>query len=450
MNSDEDFQYFDKESGTKPKPETSTSAGDEHASPPQEAQEAEREEERLVGRATEKRAGAAPPSETPPRSEPAGGHRQAPDTAVPGPQPPASQSAQAETRRAAPKPRTDNLDETAGGLVEDDSGGEPFEMKGAEKLGIVGGKGVGKSYLFQSMVYRTFSRQHSGAMTYYLENIRLFSALKRGESAVAINLAKFVKNYSRWIRLPSTTLFEQNWYRLRLHYRTGLFGRKRSAMDVEFFDGSGEGFFEMVRSKNAKLWAEGYLDARVMVFCLPLWSAFPGSNLTDKDWEDRDKILEGFGQVVENFVGLREEHGRTHPISSILALTMADDKRSALETLRDRWITPYMEDPEFYLKRLRKGSGIARYLANARKISEALHQEFAAVRDPVVASIPQRLDFNGGRPWLIPVSAVDGSFLDHLDDKEHLHAGRRGPAPVPIHVELPLLVALCERHNALI
>lgn len=334
--------------------------------------------------------------------------------------------------------------------MEEDNGGEPFEMAGAEKLGIVGGRGVGKSYLFQSMVYRTYSSNHSGALTYYLDKIRLFSSLRRDGSASSVILPRFIRNYSRWDRLKTTHLAEQRWYRLRLYYRTGLVGRMRSAMDVEFFDGSGEGFFQVVRAKNAKLWADGYLDARVMVFCLPVWAAFPGPSLTDGDWKARERILEEFEQVVENFVGLREEHGRTHPISSILALTMADDKRSALETLRDRWITPYMEEPDFYLKRLRKGSGIARYLANARKISEALYKEFEAVRDPVVASIPQRLDFNGGRPWMIPVSAIDGSFLDHLENENHLRIGGGLAPPVPIHVELPLLVALCERHNALI
>ena len=315
----------------------------------------------------------------------------------------------------------------------------------------MGGKGVGKSYLFQSMVYRTYAGNNSGALNYYLDKIRLFAALERDKPASPVNLVRFIKNYSRWIRLPQTMKETQTWYRLRLHYRTGLFGQKHSAMDVEFFDGSGEGFFEAVRNaENRKLWSEGYLNARVMVFCLPLWAAFPGSNLSDEDWEYRDRILEGFEQVVENFVSLREEKGMRHSISSILALTMADDKRSALETLRDRWITPYMESPQFYLRKLRKGSGIARYLANARKVSEAVHEEFAAVRDPIVASIPQRLNFTGRRPWMIPVSAVDGSYLEHLENDEEFLAGKRLPAPVPIHVELPLLVALCERHNALI
>src|SRR6185436_13845110 len=55
---------------------------------------------------------------------------------------------------------------------------EPFDRADAQKLGILGGKGVGKSYLFQAMVYRTFAGRQSGALTYYLErdSMRLFMA----------------------------------------------------------------------------------------------------------------------------------------------------------------------------------------------------------------------------------------------------------------------------------
>jgi hypothetical protein len=110
-----------------------------------------------------------------------------------------------------------------------------------------------------------------------------------------------------------------------------------------------------------------------------------------------------------------------------------------------------MASPATLLKQLRRGSGVARYLANARTISEVLHEEFAASLDPRVGSIPQKLDFGAGRPWLIPVSAIEGDTLDEIekefpnpDDRPNLRA------PIPVHVELPLLVALCERDNALI
>jgi len=329
---------------------------------------------------------------------------------------------------------------------------ELFDRPGVQKMGIVGGKGVGKSYLFQAMVYRTYAGGKAGAMSYYLENdaIRLFAALDRKERARTVNLVTFIRRYVSWDRLPQTKVFDQKWYRLRLPYRTGAFGKRRSALDVEFFDGSGEGFFQAMRTaKNRAIWRDGYLDARVMVFCLPIWVAFPDSGLTEEDWLERRDVLEGFERTVQNFTDLRTLNKRTQPVCSILALTMADDRRSALKHLRDRWITSYLDSPQTFLQRLRRDGGVARYLANARKISEALHEEFAAVADPLVAAIPQKLDFYGGKPWLIPVSAIDGSFLEEIEQRFHKERPPTLPPPIPAHVELPLLVALCERENAL-
>lgn len=339
-------------------------------------------------------------------------------------------------------------------VPEEEDDDEPFERPGVQKLGIVGGKGVGKSFLFQSMVYRTYSQVQAGAMSYFLRKTKLFYAVQREDKAKGMVLSEFVNKYSAWERLPQTTVTTQHWYRLRLHYRTGILGRRESAMDVEFFDGSGEGFFEAARAGGIrKLWRDGYLNARVMVFCLPLWAAFPG-RLSPRDQRERKDLLLGFERVLDNYEKLRAEAEKTKqsaPVKSILALTMADDPRSALTRLKDQWLVPYMESPELYLEQLRSGSGIARYLMNARRISEALHRELRSSRNPRVSSIPQRLDF-GGRPWLIPLSAVDGKFLDRVE------AGRPSwkeeerpelPEPVPVHVELPLLVALCERHNAL-
>ncbi|MFL6244773.1 MAG: hypothetical protein ACJ74H_02020 [Thermoanaerobaculia bacterium] len=345
-----------------------------------------------------------------------------------------------------------------------ESPGEPFDRPDAHKMGIIGGKGVGKSYLFQSMIYRTFSGKQAGALTYYLEHDAMHLFVARGEMDAALALTKtgaaqslnritFIKKYQTWQRLPFTAKQAQHWYRLRLPYRTGWLGKNRAAMDVEFFDGSGEGFFEMaaVSSADRALWERAYGDARVMVFCLPLWAAFPDSTLSDHDWDHREKILEGFEQVVQNY---RDISGRP-PARSILALTMSDDRRGALKTLRDRWISPYIDSPHTYLKQLRTGRGVARYVANARRVSEALHDEFASSRDPGVSDIPQRLDFDCGRPWIVSLSAMEGVRLDELelryrnpDDPARLREARAA-APTPVHVELPLLLALCERENAL-
>ena len=244
----------------------------------------------------------------------------------------------------------------------------------------------------------------------------------------------------------------QRWYRLSLPYRTGIFGWGCSYLDVEFFEASGEGLLELeyMGQEELELWKDAYLDATVMVFCLPLWAAFPKSDLADEDWQKREQILTGFYQVVHNYNKLREKFWRDNPVRGILALTMADDPRCVLDGLRDRWITPYLDAPDQYLDEFAKGRGVARYMANARKISEYLRLEFKKIRDSRVSGIPNLLNFNSRQAWLIPLSAIEGKTLDNIERQhsQHRYPGRFDP-PVPVHVELPLLVALCERENAL-
>jgi hypothetical protein len=348
----------------------------------------------------------------------------------------------------------------------DDKDDEPFDRPNAHKLGIIGGKGVGKTYLFQAMFYRCFAGEQAGALTRYLERdgAHLFIAtgannqfVKTGK-ARTLNRVNFIKKYENWERLASTTKVVQQWYRCRLLYRTGLLGRSRTAMDVEFLDASGEGLLELgsLSASDREVWERAYLDARVMVFCLPLWGAFPASTLTEEDWEIRQSLIVGLEQVVNHYKDMRRRNSRTDRVSTILALTMADDRRSALRALHDSWINPYLQSPYPILKQLRRETGVARYIANARRISEALHAEFASSRAPKIANIPGNLDFGGGEPWIVPMSAIHGERLDYLDNKYKdgiddpaRRMEVRDAAPTPVHVELPLLLALCERENAL-
>lgn len=326
----------------------------------------------------------------------------------------------------------------------------PFHPTGGETLGILGGKGVGKSYLFRAMVYRLSSSRSAGSMSRFVNGIELDHRIQPNDKAKRVLLSDFLRSYSNWIRLGSTLVGDQSWYNLKLIYRSGLFRRMHSIMDVEFFEGSGEGFFEATRTiELIRLWREGYLNARVVVFCLPIWVAFPGLGLHASDWQSRNEMLEGFERVVQNYKELTRESDRRHRVRSILVLTMADDRRSALKTLLERWIAPYMDAPHTYLRALRSGRGVAQYLAEAQRISAALLKELSASSDPRVSAIPQTLDF-GARPWVVPTSAIEGEQLDRIE-REHGHSSARlyRPAPVPVHVELPLLVALCERTNAL-
>jgi len=332
-------------------------------------------------------------------------------------------------------------------------GEEPFERRGATKVGIVGGKGSGKSYLFQAMVYRTADPAHAGALAHYLgdDTIRVFRKEPGAENAVSLDPMRLVDQYKSWIALEQTTLLNHRWYKLRIRYRRGLF-RRRTDLDVQFFDGSGEAYQAESLAEDVKdLWRQAFLDARVMVFCLPIWAAFPApGELSTDDHKEREKQVTGLRNVVKNFVDMREHHRRGHAVTSVLALTMADDRRSALTALRDNWVTPFMRHAGRYMRELRRGSGVARYLADARAVSEALRDEFDHSPDRAVSGIPRLLDFGGGAPWIIPVSAIDGGELEELDRAQR--AGQPATIehpPEPVHVELPLLVALCERHNAL-
>ncbi len=322
-----------------------------------------------------------------------------------------------------------------------------------QKLGIIGGRGVGKSYLFQAMVYRVQHAPRSGALSYFLDGngIALAMTLSLDEPAHSVNLQRFNGDYERWTRLATTLAAHQPWYRLTLPYRTGLLGRGREVLEVEFFDGSGEQFFEAKNPQNRPLWQHAYADARVVVFCLPLWVAFPGDDLSLDDWRERERILESFHEVVQNYNEMRRHVGAiTRPVRSILAFTMADDRRGALKALRERWIAGYLQRHREILKETRRGRGIARYLANARRVSNILMDELAAVDSPVVARIADELSVGGNPPWLIPVSAIHGEALDQIEaDYPNPDDRPRRAPPVPIHVELPLLVALCEQGNAL-
>jgi len=383
--------------------------------------------------------------ETPPSSAEEEGRSETPD--IPFPWHPSS-----ERPAAAPSPTAADAREpafaTPAAVPE-----EPFDRKGTTRVGLLGGKGVGKSYLFQAMVYRTLDGRHSGALSYYLDRdtVRVYQTHDRQSVPRSAIPSEIVDEYRSWVRLGTTLLTVEQWYRLRLQFRTGLLGQRRSFLDVDFLDGSGESFETGLSAEREETWKAAFLDATVMVFCLPLWAAFPASGdvLSEEDWELRESLIRGFDAVVRHFRDLREKYHAGHPVRSILALTMADDRRSALTTLRNRWIMPLLEQPKPHLEAMRKASGVSRYLASARKVSEAVFREFDASHDPRISGIPERIEFGGGRPWFVPLSAIDGATLDSWEQgkAKKPRAGLR--PPVPVHVELPLLLALCDSRNAL-
>jgi hypothetical protein len=328
------------------------------------------------------------------------------------------------------------------------------ESKDAIKVGILGGKGVGKSYLFQSMVYRIASPTHAGVLSYYMRDL----SAQLSMSGIAdpnpriLALPDFLEGYSRMLRLPPTLMSDQRWYRLQLNFATGKFGRGSSTMNIEFLDGSGEALeLGTAIPQMKELWVRAFRDATVMIFCLPIWTLFPdGDEMTEDDWDYRDRWLKGFARVVSTY---REIRNPTLKVRSVLVLTMADDHRSALRTLHRRWIKPCIENPsaEKFLNDVRSGSGITRYLATAREVSSYLQREYRRVGFGGVVTDLAELNYGYGLPWIVPVSAVDGAQLTQIEENIELDPRYRyrGPAPVPAHVELALLAAMCEHFNAL-
>jgi hypothetical protein len=325
---------------------------------------------------------------------------------------------------------------------EDELDPEPFQKQGVTKVGLLGGKGAGKSYLFQSIVYRT-AGSHSGAIAYFTPQVRLWRSPGLNMPHDKVNVRRFLSAYAQWLRLPTTRREDAVWYRLRLSCPAGLklFKRSRVEMDIDFLDGSGEAF-EGAMEGMADIWQGAFQDAAIMIFCLPLWVLFPG-DLKPEDEELRGKLLEGFENVVNKYDQIRNP---SIQVRSILALTMADDRRCALRTLRQRWIESYVDQHRKVLSSIKSRRGVPQYLASARAVSNYLYHELEHAPH-LESAIPSRVQFGEEKPWLLPVSAVKGDYLESLEKNGGTRPG--GREPIPAHVEIPLLYALCDRFNAL-
>ncbi len=342
---------------------------------------------------------------------------------------------------------------------------DSFQNPNLMQVGILGGKGVGKSYLFQAMVYRCVV---AGILDRYLRNIRpdVFRA-NAVDRHGAIDRPTFfriptnslVDGYMAWRRLPTTQEDQQFWYRVRFRFNTGLFGSRQRSMEVAFLDGSGEFLERGVPLPFMRgIWEKAFQRATIMIFCLPIWVLFPNQQfMTAVDWEDREQRLAGFDKLVNTYMDIRDQRLR---VRAVLALTMADDRRSALRKLHRNWIAPCMNEAsaQTYLKSFKRPNGITRYLKSAREISEYIYRELDASPDPLVGQIPGALHFGYDDLWMIPISALDGERLETYEAEWKAWEAEGRPAdrkprhsrfPRPAHAELPLLAAMAECHNAL-
>nr|VFJ50016.1 MAG: hypothetical protein BECKDK2373C_GA0170839_102729 [Candidatus Kentron sp. DK] len=316
-----------------------------------------------------------------------------------------------------------------------------------EKLAIVGGKMTGKSYLFQSMVHRLAGVE--GSMGYFLNagTAQLHELAHYGDTGQSVTPDQFLTSYRQWYRLEFTQ-HKPIWYQLNIPFSAGILGFAQPEIEINYLEASGEGFFEQaMHGNNVGEW-EAFLDVKTIVFCLPLWAAFPGRKMTQEDWVAREGLLQGLGKVADHFASLLRTHNRKRKTRTILALTMADDRRGGLSTLRENWIDPHMQDDSQLRESLGSANGIIRYLANTQRVSEIVRKEMERSSDIRIRSLPKRIKFGHQKTWFIPMTAIHGDTLDRMEQEgQEVRAGIR--APVPVHVELPLLVALSDGRQAL-
>ena len=319
-----------------------------------------------------------------------------------------------------------------------------FEIKNAARIVLIGGKGTGKSYLFQSMVQRTQSHHCAGALSYYLDGNRtqLLSAKCRQDPAFRERISSYLKEYKNYTRLKQTSLIDQAWYRLELPYKKGFFGKKTDSLNIEFYDGAGEYYESPLDENNFGVW-EDVVKSKIIVYCLPLWIIFPQDQLSEGDKKERREYLDAFDKILTNYEDVRKRKKQTHSVFSILALTQADDNRlnknGLAGEIKKNWIKEYLDNYQTYTEELKKPHNVLKYIKNTQKVSNLLFQEISKSSSPEISSIVTGLDL-GKKPWIIPVSAIQGNNIDSKIEQE----------PHPIHVELPLLIALCEYTNALI
>lgn len=356
--------------------------------------------------------------------------------------------------------------DTSSQQSDDDRNQKGFVQDGSNnafKLAFVGGRSVGKTYLFQALVNTLAYSENTGALSYFIDTKNPVDLFRRveGQSRFGItNIDDYLRGFNNWDRLLGTTIGYQHSYQLRVPFKDGVLANNKRSMYIEYFDGAGE---QLVSGSDQgeKTWLTHYHDAEVMVFCLPFWAAFPSKDHQDSSPKSDEYRLEleetisSFVDVVQNYNGMRNLHNIDTKVKCVVALTQADQSRFTTfgQELAETWMYPFLRPPEVeedefqesvqeYMKNFRSGAGVNRYLANARNLSDLLREEVK--KNKTINRALKYLDYGCGEPWLIPMSAISGELLDGSEvgsPPQH--------EPVSAHIELPLLVALSQYCNAL-
>jgi hypothetical protein len=319
----------------------------------------------------------------------------------------------------------------------------PLARNKMVKMAIAGGRQTGKSYLFQSIVLRTWTGFKAGALAGFLDDRK--STLVRMDGDTPIYDDHVIDNYKSWGLIPPTQ--NRVVFKVKLTYPMGWFGRRDRAIELAFVDAPGEDW-----SRNEL--AKECTDTDVMLLCVPAWAAFPAV-LTETEETEARHAIDDFHTIVTEFSAELDRLPKKKKVQMVVALTMADDGRSALDVVRTNWIEPFTRGAIAHENReaLHRQSGLSSYLAMARRVSDFVELELKRQSNVQVNSIPGSLKFAGTRPWFIPVSAIDGARLQRIvgepSAQQRQKLVKESGDPIPAHVELPLLIALCQQTNAL-
>jgi hypothetical protein len=302
-----------------------------------------------------------------------------------------------------------------------------FAEPGPLHIGIVGAKKSGKSCLFWSILHRTRSTEFAGALSSFLRNRSLYRGTDVAGRERETDLDKVLAAYRT--RKPPPTAYQEfsNWYDLELTFASGFAGFGSTRVNIRFSDGAGEIYSGGMRTHEPQ-WLKLLGGVRVVVFCLPLSAVFPQAH------DRRDESAEALSDAIrlgEDLKAFRERHLGGARVRTLLALTKAD-KISGWEQVSRKWIEPYTANGGAYVKKLRRHGWLARYLANARLVSEAAQSRMDSLSTRQLLEV---LDLGFGKPWVVPISAYGHD--NHQED------------PLPVHVELPILLGLCDRYNVL-
>lgn len=325
------------------------------------------------------------------------------------------------------------------------------------RIAILGGQQTGKTYLFKSMVYRAWlGRDESAALGGFLSN-RASEILRSDSPNVPpspIPIPDFLADYLDW-DIASTVIPTR--YQFRMYLEAGWLGGASDHLEINYIDTRGE---RLEQADPEHL--EAARDANVVLFCVPSWVAFPIENLSPEVLDQLSRYRRGIQDTLDAYRVFLQGAGKRKRTRMIVALTMADDWRCSLAELRSRWIDPYVGEqgesaPDDFRRIhtvLQTQGGLMAYLADARKISDYLEACFKDHPDRAIRSIPNTLrGLAGTDPWFVALTAVRGAYLQQLaavSPEERIRIKKeilRDPRPA--HVELPLLMAMCQDRQAL-